>query len=59
VQSDAHEGGGDRVNASLGLAFRPHTDLRPTSGDESGCHPEPLAVTLSAAEGLHFRAVAN
>ena len=26
--------------------------LRPTNGDESGCYPEPFAVTLSEAKGL-------
>jgi len=28
--------------------------LRPTQGDESRCHPEPFAVTLSEAKGLQF-----
>ena len=29
-------------------------DLRPTQKDESPCHPEPFAVTLSEAKGLQF-----
>ena len=33
--------------------------LRPTRGDQSGCHPEPFAVILSAAKDLQFRAEAN
>ena len=28
--------------------------LQPTQGDESRCHPEPFAVTLSEAKGLQF-----
>ena len=28
---------------------------RPTREDESRCHPEPFAVTLSEAKGLQFR----